>query len=228
MDIFYNAFKDAEYKPKAIGIPDNMSWVADDEITARVQAWIEKMRSIGIIAYFSASVDGKYCDDSREAHVDEFYQKLFDFLDKNKFGAHPMISSQQIENWSDNINWWYHNAPLEVKRYLYLLEVRDDSWTEDKILSYLKFLDYYTDRMVTDNLDGSKESKILQLKRVLDLVPEKDENNIYGANPVKLLPQWVTTGYDVLGCSLFSALIVRMGDMAVPLCHLVLCPLVTL
>lgn len=215
--ILYDALSTTDCRPYSIGIPDNMSWIDDDSIVELVQGWLDKFKNdLDIIVYFSASIDGKYCDDIRKPHTDEFYSKLFKFLAHNRFTCHPMISSIDADKWIDNIKWWKETAPDYIYKKLYLLEVRDNSWTDDRIQNYLKFLDYFTDISVGTNLETDQE-KIRALKRVLNLSDAEDR--FWGANPCILMLHNMYCGYAVPDCTFGSSVVVRLGDMAFPLCH---------
>ena len=58
-----------------------------------------------------------------------------------------MISASTIEKQIDNFDWWTKKCeeigwdPIEK---VMMLEVRNDDWTKEKIIEYLKWLNYIT------------------------------------------------------------------------------------
>ena len=70
-----------------------MQFIKDEVATEKVQSYIDRLKSIGIIFHISASIDGKYCDYGRTENDDEYYQKLNQFAVKNNINFHPMISA---------------------------------------------------------------------------------------------------------------------------------------
>lgn len=177
MDIFYdyyvNLFKEypvlLEYLQTnntviKIANPNNCSFCHNKEQINKVQEYIDKFAKINIRIYFSYSHDGPYSMDLREKQElsEEYYDEVFNFLNNNNFGSHPMISAEGIDNAIQNYEWWKNQQKkyyIHNKNYYngYLpmfLEVRNDGWTEEKIQKYLKLLDYMLeDRLKMCNND---------------------------------------------------------------------------
>ena len=98
---------------------------------------------------------------------EEFYETAFNFLVKNGYGAHPMISYEGIDFIKENYNWWLEQynkyfEPINQKRlgkeYLPMfLEVRNEGWTKEDIVKYVEFLEYALDHRFYQTCEGSVE-----------------------------------------------------------------------
>ena len=164
MELFYNYYQKIEeqcpeFKDKAkkdhgcINIPCNLSFIADDKKTQRVQNIIDDFKeNLGIIIRFSWSTDGFYATSTREKKelTEEYFDKGFNFCKKNNYSFHPMISALNIDNWIKNYDWWVK----KYQQYFYddfiniqppMLEVRDNNWTKDKIIKYIELLNHIID-----------------------------------------------------------------------------------
>ncbi|MFA5208350.1 MAG: radical SAM protein [Candidatus Paceibacterota bacterium] len=186
---------------KQICIPTNFTFICSEKLTERVENYIEKFKNIGIRLALSCSMDGKYCEDNRPANGemirdDDYYDRVFEFCKKYGYGFHPMIYSTYIENWIDNFSWFiemfdkhgYTNYPL------YLLEVRNEEWTEEQMAKFGEFVQYLVRWCRGKGRDVHKEGF-----------------NILGSMVSKI-------GRGI-GCGLQSALYVRMGDLMIVPCH---------
>jgi len=74
LDLFYNNFKNIPlaYRPYKIVIPDSMNFLNNENLTNKIQEYIDKFKcELNIPFYFSASIDGKYCDSFPKS--DKFY-----------------------------------------------------------------------------------------------------------------------------------------------------------
>ena len=98
-NLLYETFSnvDEQFRPKTIGIPDNMQFLKDNNALIRIEQTIERFKKIKISVNFSASVDGYFCDHERTENDIKFYEKLKYFLEKYNFYLHPMISSSNIK-----------------------------------------------------------------------------------------------------------------------------------
>lgn len=219
MQIMYDTFKDKDYnhKPDYILAADNMQFLRDDKCTQEIQNWIDKFAEIGITIPFSCSVDGKYCEQDRRLCDDEYYKKLFSFMEKNKLLAHPMVSSYNAKYWIDNYQWWQDNAPEYVAKKLMMLEVRDETWTEETISDLIHFLDFEIDYIYHNYFKEDKEDFLrfvlkMKTKRHLEF------NDISYIN-ISLPNSAIDLNSDVPSCSYSSSLCVRIGDLAIIPCH---------
>lgn len=162
-------------------IPTNMSFVNDEKQLERVKYWYDKFKTLDIRLLLSASVEGKYCDPitrqskdpSNNYYVDEFYRKVFEYSKDYSLGFHPMISSENIGYWKENLKWYlsmmkeYGSGKMrsykdEITTFRqgtpYLLEVRNDDWTDDTITQFCEFLEfafeYFLHEVFEDDVDA--------------------------------------------------------------------------
>lgn len=212
-NIFYETFKETDYKPRYLDIPSNCRFIESKEKTIDIQNWIDKFKEIEIEILISASIDGLYCDDGRTKENEEFYENLFSFMNKNNFYAHPMVSSSNVKNWIKNYEWWRTNAPEQISKRLMMLEVRDETWTNESIQNLLQFLNYEIDYKFKNDFN---ENKRLFLKYILGKQDPAYEIPLYNNLSIINLMQ----NKSLISCSARDAsLVVRMGDLAIPICH---------
>lgn len=218
IDIFYKKFKDVNdcNKPIRIICADNMQFLKNDEVTAKVEEYIERLRSINIPLIFSCSIDGKYCDDGRTPNDELFYQKLKMMVDKYHWLLHPMVSSSNIDRWIPNFLWIEETFGKEVLYQSTYLEVRDGSWTESSIDSLLQFCDFLMDKAYND-LGKSKEEF---LKYIFNIKDDGDDSTAGKAyNPIRVLYNGFIESRDNITCSFGHSLVIRAGDLKMGLCH---------
>jgi radical SAM protein with 4Fe4S-binding SPASM domain len=194
-----------------ITIPTNATFILYDEYTKKTEELLKRSKRIGLHLHISISIDGKYCESNRpmksgkEPRDDEYYDKLFKFASKYKFGFHPMIYSKEIDKWIDNFKWFQdmfkkHDIPWHN---LYLLEVRNKEWTSKEINEYGKFLEF----LIRWFWKKSGED----INRYLKTVRATKGFNI-------LSTCFSTIGRGI-GCSIQSDFSVRMNDLAIVPCH---------
>lgn len=149
----------------AVVIPCNMSFCEDNEKIKRVQEIHEQFKEIDVKLYFSYSTDGIYALSSREQkNLDEnYFNKIFDLCEKNKWGIHPMISHENIDNAINNYNWFKIKSQQYPNvfnhNYPYFLEVRNNNWTDESIDKYKNFL-LYVLKDVSENIYENQPFKI--------------------------------------------------------------------
>jgi hypothetical protein len=195
-------------------IPTNFSFIFDDKKTKKVEELIKKCKDNKIYFFLSCSIDGKYCDVNRpfkngKNRDDEYYDKVFSFCSKYEYSFHPMIYSNNIEKWKDNWLWFQdmfkkHNLDF---RSIYLLEVRNVEWTKKQLQDYYKFNRFiinWTINYLIDNHLVSKEYPIIEY--------------IYQNRLFNAFNMFSTCGRGV-GCSIQSAVQLRLGDLTASLCH---------
>ena len=213
--IFYNSFKDSEYKPPIIVIPSNMQFIHSKNSTEKIQEWIDLFKTINIQICISASIDGKYCDDDRTSCDDEFYLNLRNFLIKNNFLVHPMVSSYNVDKWIENYKWWLETFPGKISDNLMTLEVRDETWTSESIGKLLEFINFIIDYKF---INIFKKNKQEFLQYILGIHPDKKYFIPY--NNIQLLSEDVFNKKDDFTCTVgHSNLVIRVGDLSVPICH---------
>lgn len=222
LDIIYNHLSKAqkECRPSRISLPEDCQFINSVELTEKVQEYIDKFHKIGISLTISLSVDGKFMDVNRskkdDERLDEYYDRLFKFADKNYLGAHPMVSANNIDKWIDNYKWWWEQSEktgVMLADRLMMLEVRNGDWTEEKIYKFLEFLNYLIDFYWERDYKHQPEEFA---KRIIirDSYPSGNYDNI--SLPFKDLEVGENTG---LTCGIQEILTVRLGDLAICGCH---------
>jgi len=157
--------------------------------------------------HYSISMDGKYMESNRPNidRNDGYYDKVFSFAKETNAGFHPMIYYDSIENWQSNFLWFismFNKYNIELNR-LYLLEVRNDGWTDDKIKSYSDFIRF--------------------LVRYTLGYADNDVNKWYdifvNGSCLNIFTNCFNKRYKGLSCSIQNTLNVRLGDLAIFPCH---------
>jgi hypothetical protein len=194
-----------------------MQFLKDDNLTKEIENWLDKFKNIGIDFVISASIDGKYCDESRTLNNDDFYLKLKNFLNKYNFHVHPMVSSFNIENWQQNYLWWkeFFGDDTYLNR-MFCLEVRQNEWDE-KSLQYL--IDYY-DFIIDDIfINHFNKDKLKMLKYIFNI---QNQNTTY-YDPRKMGIGFTNfdnlMNFDKSTCSIKDTLFIRAGDLKIIPCH---------
>lgn len=215
---------------KEVVIPANMFFIVDREQTMKIQQRINAYRQAGSDLIFSCSNDGALIDrDIRVCNTEEqtmlkdtdtFYKDLFTFCVKNHYGFHPMVAASSIEKWPEQYDWWAENLlkyfsntvedKRELLRFIMFLEVRNDDWTDEKILSFLKFLNHKIDKSIDFFFDGDIYSALCHYFRI----PNQSINFEGNYSPLCLVPN----GLD-MQCSIERNFIIRLGDLSWVPCH---------
>lgn len=210
---------DTPCKPSVISIPDDMQFLLDDKRTADVEYWINMLASKGIQVSFSASVDGKINDGHRFGErTDEFYEKLKYFIYKYSCGLHPMVSPENIHTWIENWDWMV-NWDKDIALGAMTLEVRNNEWTESRLVDYLKFINHIANFRIKEyrNIDGSFDVEAFAYHCLF----KEDEGKkiIQHGDCLRLPFPNGTNGNKGLTCSVQYGFCVRLGDLAIPVCH---------
>ena len=220
IDCIYNTFSQVpeEKRPKAVLAADNMQFLKDDEVTKKVESYIDKLQSLHIDFPLSASVDGKYCDYGRTENSDEYYKKLSDFLEKHQIYTHPMISSDNIKYQIENRKWWKENFSdrITAPHRTFTLEVRDNTWNEESIQHLINYCDYLIDEAY--EYFGYDKEKML---RFIFNIPQigVEDNHVAAYNIIGLNRNYTEQNSDFLTCSAYDSLVIRLGDLKVAPCH---------
>lgn len=209
----------------SIVLPTNFSWITRPELVEKVENLYNRFKDIGTYMALSASIDGKYMDpvnrpstshreDQHAFYTDERYDKIFKFAKKYNVGFHPMIHYNNIEQWSENFTWFqrkFHEFDIPW-HHIYLLEVRNDGWTKDSIKHYGYFFEYVLDFIY--NKCGQRPDVFMN--EVMFAGGEGHKNR----PPIGLnLINNISTVGRGIGCSMQTALPVRMGDLMISPCH---------
>lgn len=204
-----------ESKIFSVVIPTNMSFVGSKELTKKVSKYIKKMHDENIRLVLSASIDGKYLENinrkSKNKDLkrnDVYYDNLFKFAKEHKIGFHPMVSANGIENWVDNYKWFLEKfKEIDEKRYLMMLEVRDDNWDSESINHLIKLLDFIVDHEFENryNFDKREFAKRIFIKNI--------------SNYDNIALKYYRENADTIKCSIQSTLFIRVGDLEIVPCH---------
>lgn len=194
-----------------------MQFIKDDAATEKVQSYIDKLKSLGIIFHISASIDGKYCDYGRTENDDEYYQKLNQFAVKNNIHFHPMVSADNVKYQIDNFMWFKETFDPKIVTEIMMLEVRNGDWTDESIYDLLRFCDFVVDYKFNNEFNQDKKRF---LKYVLDVRDEEvgPEHDV-AYNNIALHTSNIFNGFDAFNCSAYGTLCVRAADLSIAPCH---------
>lgn len=219
IDCIYNTFSKVpvDKRPPLIVAADNMQFIKDNVATEKVQSYIDKLESLGIHFYISASVDGKYCDYGRTENDDEYYQKLNAFAVKNNIKFHPMVSADNVKYQIDNFMWFKETFDPKVVNEIMMLEVRNGDWTDESIYELLRFCDFLVDYKFHNEFNQDKRRFLKYILNVRDeeVGPEHD----VPYNNISLHTSNIFDGQDGFNCSSYGTLCVRVADLSIAPCH---------
>lgn len=214
LSMILDKFTRTKRKPKCIVVPTNYTFLLKKNLTSKVEDLVKESREMKIPITLSASFDGKHCEKNRplkstllgDRRGDKFYDKCFAFGKKYKFGFHPMVYSELIEEWIKNFIWFqrkFEEFDIPFSN-IYLLEVRNSEWSEEQIKEYMRFVDFLIKWTFNDRC-GEDINRYL--------------NFLFKGRGYNILSNCLTTIGRGLGCSLQSCLYVRLGDLAIVPCH---------
>lgn len=190
-----------------------MKFIQDKELTNLVQKYIDLFKEIGIEIIISASIDGKYCDFDRTIYTDDFYIDCFNFLNKNKFLCHPMISSSNVKYWIDNYIWWAKTAPDYITKSLMMLEVRDETWDDESIEDLLKFCDF----LIQFKLDKFFNNDLIKFTNYIFQNQLNEIHASYSPELLRVISYFNSS--NSIGCTFTDNLFIRVSDLSLGLCH---------
>lgn len=216
---------------RSICIPTNMSFVMNDETTGKVKMYHKKFKELGILLHLSGSVEGLHCDNlTRPGAIkynEEFYKRVFEFFAEIGGGFHPMVAADNIEAWKDNYRWWidmYKKYGIgkicrnpkrrdEGERFRtgtpFLLEVRNNNWTPEKIKVYEEFLEYEFETLLNDVYEGDLEwLAVTLLKLNSETISKATQNTM-----LEIVPEGRLT------CSIQHQMFIRVRYMDIVPCH---------
>lgn len=205
---------------QAIVIPSNCSFLLSDKETAAIETYMAAFKERKVRLVFSCSNDGLYLDMKNrplnepstfqyEKGTQAYYERVFEFCKKWNLGFHPMVAADGIEEWGQNYIWWeemLHKYDMDEHPIMYL-EVRNDNWTDDKIIEYLKYLNVSVNYL-HEVVYGSS------IKALADHLNRKYKRHTQHYSPLFLTRDPVDPG-----CTVHRSLVVRLGDLAIVPCH---------
>lgn len=206
------------FRVSEIMIPSNCSFILSRTQTNLIQNYIDDFNRRGIRLMFSISVDGKELETKTRPlnngkdleKNDSFYELLFAFAYHNNFCFHPMVSSISVNKWVENFKWFEKMCAeynMDVERYVMMLEVRNDDWTDETIREYLKFLDYLIER------------KFAKCGKNVENFADVLFNLKYAGGMDGYINYALPFADTFQGCTVSNTLTVRMGDLAIAPCH---------
>lgn len=202
-----------------ISIPSNMDFLFVNNGKQKMEYYIKEFAKYGIKIHISASVDGKFLEDKwrpRNGKYDlsldydeDYYDTIFKFQSKYRFGLHPMVYSKNCDKWCENFDWFmeminkFYDIPYEPM----MLEVRDNNWTKEDICSYIKFLDH----VITWKLDNVFNWNIPGFSQYLANI--RSYKRFSNSNIALYVHN------DKLDCTIQKTLFIRLGDLTIVPCH---------
>lgn len=210
-DILYDYCKSLGGK-KSISFPMNPIFLMNDSYYQMLIEQKKQFEEIGTYISYSISTDGKYCDPySRPAvnganiYTDAYYERVAQFARETNSGFHPMIAAENIKYWIENFDWYINFLkeiyPEDYISALYLLDVRNDNWTEEHLADLRKL--------------------ILHIGRYLGgtLKPDELMHRLSRSSVFNLYNIGASIVGRGLTCSLQSILHIRCADASIVSCH---------
>lgn len=198
-------------RPTSLSIPTNLSFLKAHHTgkLEKIKEYKKKFNDIDVSLGLSGSFDGPFMDkfnrpflNKNLKYTEEFYSNFVKSANEVHIGAHPMIYSNNIEYWIENLIWFMNDAKIAF----YLLEVRNLEWTEEQSAQI-----YYMMRFAVNYLFKMYNQAPSDL-----IFPDfaKRLNNGFNA----LLHPFNSIGRG-MGCSLQSTLNLNMHNLSLIPCH---------
>ena len=216
-----------EFQNMVIGCPSNLSWVynSPEKVKKYRKYYHYFIDNYNIFLNLSWSTDGLYATDSREQKelTQEYFDNIFQFCCEFNVGFHPMIAAENIKSWCKNIDWWYEMFKkfdrVRPEGYFqpYLLEVRNDNWTDEDLEYFKKFLKHCMDLRL--KLVGNDINKLAHHL----LVGTGENGNLpfaAGSDPLCLHSLWNSDpNKGMMGCSAQQLFHLNCTNLSVAFCH---------
>lgn len=205
---------------ETIIVPSNCSFLTNKKQADLIQDYINKFKEIKTRLVFSCSSDGLIVDEISRPYnvknkmgISEFYDELWEFANKNNFCFHPMVDAYTIDLWQDNLKWWIEKTEqygYNIIERVMMLEVRNaNSWNDETITSYLKFL-----KQITEYLMKQYDNVITFLKDTFEILPYKESI----LKKASYFP-WTLRTTNRASCSVTQSMCIRLGDLTICPCH---------
>ncbi len=200
-----------EKRVPAIVVPTNLSFLKSHNLDKleKVRNYIEKFKAIDITFGLSGSFDGPFMDNlnrpfvnTKNNYTEKFYSRFVEELSDMNLGAHPMVYSNNIEYWIENLLWFIN----ETRSGFYLLEVRNGEWTAEQSAQI-----YYMTRFAINYIH-----KIYRSIETDEIFPKFVQNANNGFNMLNSVFGTIGRGF---GCSLQSTLNLNMHNLTLIPCH---------
>lgn len=220
-----NYFSQKRIRPAVI-IPCNFSFCKDIEKINHFKSYFYKFKELGITLYLSYSSDGIFSTQYREKEPlnDEFLNNVFTLIQECNYGAHPMLSYENIEYAIQNYEWWKqqyqkYNLINEENRFSFFppsLEVRNHGWDQEHIQTYINYLNY----LIEDRLKIYNNNLELFTADIFNKNINYADGNLHG--PMAMDPIKINFNHpesNEMSCSLGHVLCIYVGDLTLVPCH---------
>lgn len=206
--------------PRTLCIPSNCSFILNDKVVETLEYFIKSFDYYGTRMFFSASIDGPLLEETNRSFIDtkknkdrndNFYDKIFKWCKKQNFGFHPMVNAHSIEKWPAQFDWWldkFEKYEFDYWDHIMFLEVRNNEWTDEKIQSYLSFLNHCFEETFSRIMNNDIQLLLREGLKIKNLYLDSNYNHLFvGRQSVKQ------------GCNVDRLIILRLGDLAWVPCH---------
>lgn len=218
-------------KIKTLIIPSNFTFINYPDKVKQIRTLINQFEQSGCHLVFSASIDGKFGDNTVRPNNngqnldDEIYDKIFKFCKEYDYGFHPMLSAYDIDHFKQNFTWFMDNlkkygfvkeeGPFSIYNYIMFLEVRNNDWTQEKLFKYIDCLNYMLNYDIKNIWEKEPDGIEYLVSRLA---------KIYYKNPLKnRYSNYITYLADdqggLPGCTISYSLMIRTGDLSIVPCH---------
>lgn len=211
---------------KNVTIPTNFSFLLNEKSKKIMFNYVKEFNACKVRLNLSCSNDGYFIDLKTrplnnasdfefEKGTKDYYDQLFKFSKEIGCGFHPMVAAHGIEYWKENFKWWIDNLlekgfnPLDC---IMFLEVRNDDWTDEKIIKYLEYLNFSCDYIlekVFSTYDNPLQAFSLWVHNL-----DRDQNKSSHYTPLRIVD-----ANEQISCSAPRSLSIRLGDLAIIPCH---------
>lgn len=204
-------------------IPTNGSFLYNDAYYQKMKNYFEAFQHYHCNFLLSFSYDGKIVElDNRpfnnnkqnELSQDILTTRLYEFHHLYNCGFHPMVYAETMEKQIENFNWWTEFLKNEdVYEHVMFLEVRNNNWSDEKIIEYLKWLKYTIEYqyhfLQTTEKNFSLENFLKMCFGFGDITTIKSYN---------YLPYRLSSNRNA-SCGLTQGICIRLGDLGICPCH---------
>lgn len=214
---------------KCLCIPSNCSFCNSKDFLKIIENYILQFKIRHCDLVFSISYDGVVLDNLSRPSLNQnifdktnekYIDNIFTFAEKYDFGFHPMISQfgieSQIENyakWIELIKKYWGTKNFESTYGIVMqLETREVGWTDEKIVSYLKWLKFLIDTDIKEYFHNSPKDFCETC-----LKDGYQGDSRFGGTYMPYSIQ--SMGPDLAGCDFATNLQLRLGDLAYVPCH---------
>lgn len=210
--IEYMAKMPMKKRMPGFSIPSNLSFLKTnhEEKLKKLREYQAKFEKIGTQMTISGSFDGPFMDNFNRPFVnkklkytEEFYTNFVSNMNSMRLGAHPMIYSNNIEYWIENLIWFMG----ETRSVFYLLEVRNLEWTAEQAAQI-----FYMGRFAVNYVHKFYMMNTSEGKNFPDYVRKLNNGFNLLIHPFNIVGRG-------LGCSLQSTLNVNMHNLSLIPCH---------